>query len=193
MYADNPQVTIAKLTSAPQRDEDGLVWAEAEVGVSETPCDVRIATRGGWVPYAVGDIVDALLLEADYGLPPIVVGLHADASVAPQAAGNTEYRAREGGNLVLAPARGGGWVLIGLDADGADTEYEALALHPRIAAELVNLKAQIDALANRVEGLTAAAGLATIGVGAVAAVTAATITGGITGGDAAAGAKGAKG
>lgn len=63
-------------------------------------------------------------------------------------------------DLRLGPLSGGAW--------------GALALHGRLALEVVNLKAQIDALA------------AHLGGGAPGAVSAATIGGGITGGDAAA-------
>lgn len=56
----------------------------------------------------------------------------------------------------------------------------------------MSLKAQINALATKVESMTAQAGAATIGVGAVTAVNSATLAGGITGGDPSAGVKAAK-
>lgn len=86
-----------------------------------------------------------------------------------------------GGHTWIAP-RGSAELRLGPREGGA---REALALHPRLAAEVVNLKAQLDAIVAAAKA-SGDPGVTAFGTAAEAAVGTATIPGGITGGDAAA-------
>lgn len=131
---------------------------------------------------------------------------------------------RKGDRVLLGIAGGGCGYVLGAFANGVTStahielrprgegevrigptggEYQPLALFDRLSAEVVSLKAQIDALASHVQGMTAQVTASTgvgvtpgvagpIGLGATAAVSGATIAGGITGGDPAAQLKGVK-
>jgi hypothetical protein len=170
----------AELTTEPElkQTQDGFAYYEAMAELSfRRPLRVQIVPLcDGWdVPYHRGDRVRVL---HNHGVG-IVLGMYASAT---DHGGHTHIGGRAGRDLRLGSGSG---------------EWEALALHARMAAELQSLKAQVDALASFVEGMTAviaatAATIGPIGVGAEAAVSGATIEGGITGGDAAAGAKGRK-
>lgn len=164
----------AKITTAPSVTTlpDGYAVytarAETEPWGQDMPIVMLPPTQGDALPYAKDDRV--LIIVADG--TGYVIGQFASS-------------ATHDGNRTIAP-RGGKDVRVG----SGSGDWEAFALHARLADEVINLKVQIDALALRLS--TAANGSGPVAPDAVDIVDAATIEGGITGGDAASGAKGQK-
>lgn len=187
------ETTIVELTSDPELIEEAdrvVVSATGETIPYRTPVRVTLLQRGpgDYHPFRRGDVLSCIVMQGRLvgGVHPI--SFYGDV-VPPQSMGNREIRAPRGGHLVLAPDReaSGSEVRIGRETrDGAT--YQRIMLFDRLSAEVVNLKAQINALAAKVETITSMSP----GAGAVTAVTNATIAGGITGGDPVAGARGAK-
>lgn len=174
---------VADLVGEPELTEvaEGLdVWiADADLRFPKgRPVRVLIypLAEGFELPYRKGDVVRVVYNHGE----AVVVGHVTSAS---DHGGDTIVRPRAGKDVVLG--RG-------------SAEPEAVALFARLSAEVVNLKAQIDALTAWLAGPnigTAPSGggpvVGVVGVGgASAAVAEDTIAGGITGGEAALGVKG---
>jgi len=196
------ETTIVELTTAPElfeEDDRIVVSAEGRTIPYGHPVRVTLLQRGAgdYHPFKVGDLLSCVVMQGRLmgGVHP--VAFYGDV-VPPQSMTNREIRAPRGGHLVLAPDRdaAGSEVRLGRETrDGAT--YQRLMMFDRLAAEVVSLKAQIDALAAHVgamSAVTAATGatIGPIGTGAEAAVADATIAGGITGGDPSVGVKAAK-
>lgn len=191
------ETTIVELTTAPElfeEDDRIVVSAEGRTIPYGHPVRVTLLQRGpgDYHPFRVGDRLSCVVMQGRLigGVHP--VAYYGDV-VPPQSMSNREIRAPRGGHLVLAPDRdsAGSEVRLGRESREGAT-YQRLMMYDRLAAEVVNLKAQIDALAGKVDGMTAAAGISPIGAGATALVSNATIEGGITGGDPSDGVKAAK-
>lgn len=135
-----------------------------------TPLKLRInaPVEGVSLPYHKGDLVD-------------LVYNHGTAYILSQRCdivendGHTLYAPRTGKDVRLGAGSG---------------EWEALALHSQLAAEVVNLKAQIDALALYLS--TATNGGGAVAPAAKTTVDSATLPAGIVGGDPASRAMGRK-
>lgn len=161
----------AELVEEPELVEDeGQTWWQAQALLG--PWQARFPTTvyilplcPGWdLPYHKGDIVRVVHAQEI----AIVVGVHANAL---DHEGHTRLGPRPdtGKDLRLGPSTGGGW--------------EAVALHSRMAAEIVSLKEQIDALVSTAQSLVMPPEVQAFGSAAEVAVAAATLAGGITGGD----------
>lgn len=168
-------------------DDEGLDVAEG--GLQVYTCDARVEPFGGVVqaialPPAPGWFVpwrkgDRVLLGLSGGGSGYILGWFAAHEADRQrATSHTVLRPTSGGDLRLGPPVG---------------EWQRLALFDRLSAEVVSLKAQIDAIVDYLGstspenpiGSASPAGVV-IGIEGVLAglVSLATIEGGITGGDA---------
>lgn len=188
---------VVQLTGEPEliEEEDRvLVTAEGEVVPTGAPVRVTLQPRGpgDFYPFRVGDRLACVALGGQLLGGVVPLGAYLDVTP-PQAMGNREVRARDGGHLVLAPARGdaGSQVRLGREERGGAT-YERLMLYERAAQELRSLKAQIDALATWTTTLTCPSGKVE-GVGLAANRVAAVANPSIEGGEASEGVVAAKG
>lgn len=155
------ETTIVELTSDPELVEEAdrvVVSAEGETIPHRTPVRVTLLPRGPGVyhPWRRGDRLACIVMQgrAVGGVYP--VGWYGDIDP-PQATANTEIRARAGGDLVVAPSREGGDVLLGRETrEGA--VYQRVMLYDRASGEIATLKSVVNSIIDEVGALMGPAG-----------------------------------
>lgn len=183
------ETTIVELTSDPELVEEAdrvVVSAEGETIPHRTPVRVTLLPRGPGVyhPFKRGDRLACIVMQgrAVGGVYP--VGWYGDIDP-PQATANTEIRARAGGDLVVAPSREGGDVLLGRETrEGA--VYQRLMLYDRASGEIRRLR---DDLADAMDEVGALMNAAAPGSGAGMILAATALRTAVAGGDPSDGAK----
>lgn len=145
------EIDCVELAEDPQlheEDDRTVVGASASGVLSKQPCQATVLPLGPgiYLPFRSGD---KLLTGTIRGRK--LMGVHplawAGDVVPPQSMRNLELRGTRGGNVVVAPDRAaeGSSVLLGRETrDGAD--YDEIMCFKQISAEVLNLKAQLDAL-----------------------------------------------
>lgn len=153
--------TIVELTSDPELIEEAdrvIVSAEGETIPHGTPVRVTLLPRGPGVyhPFKRGDRLACIVMQgrAVGGVYP--VGWYGDVDP-PQDTANTELRARAGGDLVVAPSREGGDVLLGRETR-AGAVYQRVMLYDRASAALASHKAALLTILPKFAAMLLAAG-----------------------------------
>lgn len=157
------ETTIVELTSDPELIEEPdrvIVSAEGETIPHRTPVRVTLLPRGPGVyhPFKRGDRLACVVMQgrAVGGVYP--VGWYGDIDP-PQDTANTEIRARAGGDLVVAPSREGGDVLLGRETrEGA--VYQRVMLYDRASGDIHALESVLDSVIGEVGALMGPAGTA---------------------------------
>lgn len=179
-------ILTATLDTVTSADGEGAATLYEPGGPPRDVTVVLISPPGLHLPWRAGDRIVVAVPNGEVAAGVIPLGVAGGAT--PQHPDNTELRSRGGRNVVISASEGGE-VRLGYDSDGAGTEYDGIMLKKVLSAEILNLQAQINALAAEVDrgALTKPVTPPLQAVVAVAVVAEA-----VTGGEAVAGVRGVR-